>query len=326
MVRRGAWAIDTDALTAASWEGVISARDLVQLGIPERTVYRRTAQDGPWTLLLPATIMLTKGTPTARQHEIAALVRAGESAMLTGLSGARHHGLRRGGEPAADHVLIPLAHRVLSTGRARFERTKRLPRPLLRDGLPVAPLARCIVDHIRRLKDEKEIAALVTEAVQRGMVLLDELWFELEMGSRKGTAAPRRVLDAAISGVRSPVEFTAREFWESFDDFPPMEWNVSVYDEAGRFVATVDGLVRELGFVWEIDSVDHHFATPDQVRATLARQRRLRAVGLHVHGSRPRQQWEDPRGLREDLLAHLAIAAALPAPRVVYTPAPSPVR
>lgn len=326
MVRRGAWALDTDALRAASWEGIISAHDLVQLGIPERTVYRRTAQDGPWTLLLPATVMLSKGTPTARQYEIAALVRAGESAMLTGLNGIRHHGLRRGGGPAVDHVLIPLAHRVLSTGRARFERTIRLPRPLLRDGLPVAPLARCIVDHTRRLKDEKEISSIVTEAVQRGMVLLDELWLELEMGSRKGTAAPRRVLEAAGAGVRSPVEFTARDFWESFDDFPRMEWNVSVYDQAGRFVAIVDGLVRELGFAWEIDSVDHHFATPDQVRETLGRQRRLRAVGLHVFGSRPRQQDDDPRGLREDLLAHLAIAAALPPPRAVYGPSPAPAR
>ncbi|MHC1558690.1 hypothetical protein ACR9E3_07025 [Actinomycetospora sp. C-140] len=163
---------------------------------------------------------------------------------------------------------------------------------------------------------------MVTEAVQRRMVLLEELWHELQLGSRKGSAAPRRVLKAAGAGVLSPVEFTARDFWESFDDFPTMEWNVSVYDEDGRFLATVDGLVRELGFVWEIDSVEHHLATPEQVRATLARQRLLRSVGLHVLGSRPRQQHDDPQGLREDLLAHLGIAAVLPAPRVHYGPGP----
>ncbi|WP_285657538.1 hypothetical protein [Actinomycetospora sp. NBRC 106375] len=187
----------------------------------------------------------------------------------------------------------------------------------------MAPLPRCIVDHIRRLKDHEEIAAVVTEAVQRAMVVLDELWLELELGPRKGSAAPRRVLEAAGAGVLSPAEFTARDFWEAFDDLPPMEWNVSVYDENGHFLATVDGLVKEFGFVWEIDSVEHHLATPEQVRETLARQRRLRAVGLHVLGSRPRQRTDDPRGLHEDLLAHLAVAAALPPARVLYGPGPA---
>jgi hypothetical protein len=73
--------------------------------------------------------------------------------MLTGLSGARHHGLRRGGDPAFDHVLITLDRRVLSVGRAVYERTVSLPRAVERDGLPVAPLARCLVQHVRRLKD-----------------------------------------------------------------------------------------------------------------------------------------------------------------------------
>ena len=321
-MRRGSWAQNLDVLRAESWECVISARDLVRLGVPERTAYRRTQQDGPWTLLYPGTLLLAKGTPTPRQLEIAALVHGGPGAMLTGLSGARHHGLRRGGDPAFDHVLIALDRRVLSAGRAVYERTVNLPRPLERDGLPVAPLARCLIQHVRRLKDHEAIAAVLAEAVQRRMVPLEALWAELEQGTRKGTAAPRRVLEAARVGVLSPAEFTAREFWESFADLPPIEWNVDVCDEDGRFVATVDGLVRELGFVWETDSVEHHFATPGQVHETLARQRRLRAIGLHVLGTRPSQRRDDPLGLHEDILANLEIAAALPPPRALYGPGP----
>lgn len=317
-MRRGMWARDIDALRIASWDDVISARELVELGVPERTVYRRTQQDGPWTLLLPGTIMLTKGTPTPRQWEIAALVYAGDGAMLTGLSGMRHHGLRRGGVPTFDHVLITLDRRVLSSGRATIERTIRLPRPVERDGLPVAPLARCIVDRVRRLKDPEAIAAVVTEPVQRRMVTVEALWRELEIGSRKGTAAPRRVLEAAREGVLSPAEFNARALWESFDDLPPIEWNMDVLDENGHFVATVDGLVREHGFVWEIDSVEQHFATPEQVRATVERQRRLRAVGLHVLSTRPTQGRDDPHGVHEDIRANLRVAAALPPARVIY--------
>ncbi|MDD7967384.1 hypothetical protein [Actinomycetospora lemnae] len=317
-MRRGMWARDLEALRIASWEDVISARHLVELGVPERTVYRRTQQDGPWTLLLPATIMLTKGTPTPRQWEIAALVYAGNGAMLTGLSGMRHHGMRRGGDPIFDHVLITLGRRAQSSGRATIERTVRLPCPVARDGLPVAPLARCVVDHVRRLKDPEAIAAVVTEPVQRRMVTVEALWRELEVGTRKGTAAPRRVLEAARAGVLSPAEFNARSLWESFDDLPPIEWNVDVFDERGRFVATVDGLVREHDFVWEIDSVEQHFATPEQVRATSERQRRLRAVGLHVLSTRPTQGREDPDGVHDDICANLRIAAALPQAPVVY--------
>jgi hypothetical protein len=298
-MRRGLWAQNLDVLRAESWEGVISARELVRLGVPERTVYRRTQQDGPWTLLYPGTLVLAKGTPTLRQLEIAALVHGGPGAMLTGLSGARHHGLRRGGDPAFDHVLIALDRRVLSVGRAVYERTISLPRPVERDGLPVAPLARCLIQHVRRLKDHEAIAAVLTEAVQRRMVPLEALWTELEQGTRKGTAAPRRVLEAARVGVLSPAEYTAREFWESFGD-----------------------LVRQLGFVWETDSVEHHFATPEQVRETLIRQRRLRAIGLHVLGTRPSQRRDDPLGLHEDLLANLEIAAALPPPRALFGPGP----
>jgi hypothetical protein len=282
LVRHGGWADDLAKLREASWDGVIRAPHLVRLGVPERTVYRRTQEDGPWTLMLPATIMLSNGTPTRRELEIAALLYAGRDAVLTGLGGARHHGIRRGEDPATVHVLIPNHRQVVSAGHVVIERTRRMPRPLLRDGLPVAPLARCLIDQARRMKDLTAIAALFTEAVQQRRVMPDMLRVELDLASRKGTAAPRRVLPAVEDGVLSPAEFEARELWNSTQGLPPIAWNVAVYDERGRFVARVDGLVEEIGFVWEIDSLEHHFATPDQLREMAERQRLLRSVGLHV--------------------------------------------
>ena len=49
--------------------------------------------------------------------------------MITGLGGARHHGVRRGDEPTTVHVLIAESRRVLSTPRIVIERTRRLPQP-----------------------------------------------------------------------------------------------------------------------------------------------------------------------------------------------------
>ena len=319
-MRRGKWAEEMARLRAAAWEDVIGIDELVARGVPERTAYRRTQDDGPWTLLAPATFLLSNGDPTRRQLEIAALVYAGDGAMITGLDGARHFGVRAGDLPATIHVLIPWHRSVLSTTRFTVERTRRPPRPIIRNDIPTAPLVRCLSDWSRRVKDHLALAAVFAEAVRRGMVLVSALRHELDVGSRKGTAAPRRVLPAIEAGVWSAAEYAAREFWTSWDDLPEIEWNVTLYDENGVFLAIADGLVRDLGFVLQIDSVEHHFATPQQVQETLAYQRRLRAAGLHVLSVRPAQVRDDPEGLHIDVLAGLDTAALLPAPRVRFQP------
>ncbi|PVZ13020.1 hypothetical protein [Actinomycetospora cinnamomea] len=317
-MRRGQWAKERERLWAASHEGVISIDDLVALGVPERTAYRRTQEDGPWTLLAPATFLLSNGEPTRRQLEIAALVYAGDGAVLTGWGGARHYGLRRGAVPESVHVLISWDRSVLSTPTITVERTRRLPRAIVRDGLAVAPLVRCLTDGARRTKDLTEIAAVFAEAVQKRQVLAEALRTELDCGSRKGTAAPRRVLIAVEAGVWSAAEYETREFWLSWDDLPEIEWNTTIYDEDGLFLAVADGLVREVGLVLQVDSVEHHFATPEQVQQTLEYHRRLRAAGLHVLGIRPAQRRDDPGGLHTDILDALDVARLLPPPRVRY--------
>jgi hypothetical protein len=317
-VRRGQWADELERLIEASWDLVISVPSLVRLGVPERTAYRRTLGDGPWQLLLPATILLSNGLPTFRQWQIAALVYAGPDAVLTGLGGARLHGLRRGAEPEKHHVLIPATRNVKSAGPVIVERTRRPVKRLERDGLPVAPIARCLLDHVRRMKDEDEIAALLTEPVQRRMVLKEMLVDELDLGTRKGSAAPRRVLRAVSAGVESPTEFRYHEFWTALPGLPPVRCNVGVFDLDGTMLGIVDFLVDEVGLVWESDSVEEHFATPDQVLMTTERARRLRGAGLYVISTRPHQLRDDPRGVETDIRQGLEIAASMPPPRVTY--------
>ena len=311
----------SDLLWAASTEGVVRAARLVALGVPEKTVYRRCRTGGPWQLLAPGVLLLHTGTPTVREREIAVLVHGGPEAMLTGASAARHHGLRRGAEGPIV-ALVPAARRAQCLTQGIVERTWRLPTPLLRDGLPVAPLPRAVCDEVRRLRRPTEIAAVLTEPVQRRMVLVDELGDELDAGCRKGTAIPRRVLRAVRAGVLSPAEYDNREWWLAQPELPEAEWNVVVHDLAGRVVGVADALVRSVGFVWEIDSVEQHFATPEQVAATMARRRAFEAVGLHLLGTRPSERRDDPEGVKADILRALVVAATLPAPAVIYGPLP----
>lgn len=317
-MRRGPWAEASALLWAASQDGVIRASVLVEMGVPERTVYRRCRDGGPWQLLGPAIVVLHNGEPTARQREIAALLLGGPTAMLSGLAAARHHGLRRGQDSPTVLVLVSAERHVNSRGHVVVERTTRLPEPVERDGLAVAPLLRAVCDQVRRLRRPSDIAAVLTEPVQRRLLLPARIRDELDAGCRKGTSTPRRVLRAVDHGVLSAAEFEAHEWWEAQPDLPPIEWNVPVYDLSGRYVGLADGLVRSVGFVWEIDSVEHHFATPEQVAATDAHRRAFEEVGLHVLGTRPSQRRDDPLGAREDIKRALAVAAAMPDAPVVF--------
>ena len=297
---------------------MITAAELVELGVPESTVYRRCRDGGPWQLLAPGIVGLHNGRPSRRQLEVAALRHAGPGAVLTGLSAVRHHGLRRGPEPTQVHVLVRQARQVRSVRHVLVERTTRMPRPVLRGDLPVAPLTRAVLDASRRLKEAVEIAALLAEPVQRRMLLVEHLVEELDAGCRKGSATPRAVLRAVRDGVHSAAEFVARDWWLTRADLPPARFNARVLDERGRFVAVVDVLVEELGFVWEIDSVEAHFATPEQVDETARRRRALTGVGLHVLATRPAQLRHDSEGTHRDVLDALAVAALLPPPRALF--------
>lgn len=304
-------------LRAASWDLVIKVLELVRLGVPERTVYRRTQADGPWTLLGPGLVLLGTGEPTLRQKQIAALLHGGPHAVLTGLDAAHLQGLHRG-EPEKQHLLIPIHQKIQSVGFIVVERTKRMPETRERDGLRVATIPRAVLDHVRRLKDPEAIAAILTEPVQRRMVLPEALVAELDAGTRRGTAAARRVLASIADGVESPKEFVFLEFWRSVPGLPPVRANVPVYDLDGRMVGIADFLVDEYGFVWECDSVQEHFATPDQVRMTAERARRFREVGLYLLSTRPGQLGDDRRGVETDIHQGLEIAASMPPPRVTY--------
>ena len=317
-MKRGAWGAETDRLWAASDEGVVRVLDLVALGLAESTAYRRCRKGGPWQRLAPGIVGLFSGEPTRRQREIAALLHAGPDAVLTGLSAARHHGLQRSPEPTDVHVLIRADRQVRSIPGVTVERTVRPPRPVLRNGLPVAPLDRAVLDAARRMKDPVAIAALLAEPVQRRMVHPVTLMAELDAGCRKGSSAPRSVLRSVVEGIRSAAEFTVREWWEAQPDLPKARFNVRVIDAGGDSCGIVDILIEEVGLGIEVDSTENHFATPDQVARDTIRLRGLRSTGLHMISIRPTQHRDDPAGTRRDMLDAIEVARCLPPPRVVY--------
>ena len=326
----GMRAEDTVLLRKVFPDGVATVQQLVASGVPERTAYHRCLDGGPWQNPLPGVVFLFTGEATRRQLVIAALALAGPGAVVTGIEGCRRHGLRRGPRRlTAPRDLTDVVHLLVHGGRqirdvdfVHVERTSRLPQPHHRDGIPLAPLVRCCVDAARRLRREGDIAELLSDAVQRGMCTVAQLVLELDSGSRRHTALPRRVLGEVSVGIRSAAELSARTLWSS-TGLPEPWWNVAVHTTDGAFLGIADCWVDDVAMVWEIESTQWHMSPRDHDR-TVERAARFVAAGAVYVASKPKRVVARRPEIVQMLRDTYRHAAARPRPGLRATP-PDPL-
>ena len=75
-------------------ELIISRPQALACGMTPDQLRHRIRPGGPWQRLLPGVYLTVTGTPTRRQHEIAALQYAGPDSVLTSTAALAHHGIR----------------------------------------------------------------------------------------------------------------------------------------------------------------------------------------------------------------------------------------
>lgn len=321
-MRRGPWTPDPTTVRATTPGDVIHARQLISMDVPERTIYHRCLPGGPWRRLLPGVIMLHNGPPTERQLIAAALIYGGSDSLVTGLRACRWHGVRRGPAPTgrAVHLLVPARRQLRAFEYVTIERTTRVPDPVVRDGVPLAPVARACIDAARRLSDPGDVTELLADAVQRGLCDVAGLHKELAAGSRRGTAVPRAVLAQVDGGARSAAERDAQRLWPS-TGLPTPIWNASIYDGQGRLLGVADGWCDEVALAWEIDSVEFHLSPADYARTT-ERAARMAAEGVLVVPTLPSRLRRDRAGVVAELRSAYRSAANRPRPplRAVASP------
>jgi hypothetical protein len=315
MPKRGRWAQHPELLNELSRERVVRALSLESLEMSSKVVYRRCLPGGPWQRLLPGIILLHNAEPTRRERLIAALLYGGPQAMITGVAACRQYGLHVPNEfPASEvHVLVPHERKLLSSEFVTIERTLRLPGPWLREGIPLAPLVRATTDAVRRTRAEEPIGKLLIEAVQRGRCSPEAIRRELDLGTKRGTAMPRRLL-TEWAELRSIAEARARQLSGRLP-VPPSHWNPAVYDAAGKYIGRPDGWWENVALAWEIDSVEFHFYRDGYAR-TLQRNNRYAAAGIVVVQTLPSRVENDPDGVLEDLRAAYQEASTRPRPPV----------
>lgn len=318
MPRRARWAEHPELLRERSHEGVIRALTLESLELSSKVIYRKCLPGGPWQRLLPGIILLHNATPSRRELLLAALLYAGPNAMLTGATACRQYGLRMPAAFSADdvHVLIPQQHKILSSEYVTVERTWRLPNPLVREAIPLAPPVRAVTDAARRIRTEEPINQLLVEAVQNGRCTPEALNFELDNGTKRGTALPRRLLMEWVD-LRSVAEIQAKRLSERLS-VPPSHWNFEIRDAAGAYVGRPDGWWDDVALAWEIDSFDFHFSRDGYAR-TLRRNSRYAGAGVTVVPTLPSRLRDDPDGILRELESAYRMASTRPRPPVFLT-------
>jgi hypothetical protein len=285
------------------------------MGMNSKTIYRRCLPEQPWQRVLPGIILLRNGKATQDQRVMAALLYAGPEALITGAEACRRHGLRPQELPAdnALHVLVPHQHKLKSSEFLTVERTIRLPEPVVRGGIPLTPLVRAATDTVRRIRMSKPVGQLLVETIQRGRCTTEELFWELNNGTQRGTAIPRRVL-AEWERVRSVAEAQAKKLSRELL-VRPSHWNTNVCKRDGSYVGCPDAWWDDVALAWEIDSFDFHFGREGYAR-TLERNTRYAAAGITVVQTLPSRLEKDPAGVLAELQAAYRAAGACPRPPV----------
>jgi hypothetical protein len=317
-MKRGTWTGDRNLLLEHSRGGIIRVAQLERLGVPTYTTYRRCAPDGPWQWILPGIVALDRAPITERRRLDSALLHAGSDSMVTGAAACRVYGLRNAPEDDKIHVLVPAGRQVRSFGHALIERTRWYPNAQERHGIPIAPLTRAVLDCARRLRSFDPVRKLLIEAVQRGGCQPGALRLELENGSQRGTALPRRVLGEIANGVWSVAEAHTEKIWRRAGLSSPMR-NGDLFDVDGQFIARPDLWWDGIGLAWEIDSFAFHFSARDYAK-TVTRNTRYARAGIVVVQTLPTQLRDDPEGVANDLAAAARVAAGRGRPRVIFRP------
>ena len=260
-------------------ELVISRQQALTCGMSSEELRHRIRPDGPWQRLVAGVYLAATGAPTRRQLEVAALLCAGTSSVLTGMAALLHHGIRVR-ETRTITVLVPAGQARASRAYVRVWPTTRMPEFVFTDGaVRFADAARAVADAARELGSFREARAVTADAVQRGRCRIDQLAEELAHAPVRQSAWLRRTLAEVADGVRSAAEGDLRSLIRAAG-LPAPIFNARLYI-GPDLLAVVDAWWPDAGVAVEVDSREWHLS-PDDWQRTLRRSTRMSALGINV--------------------------------------------
>jgi hypothetical protein len=297
---------------------VLAREQAFGCGMTEKAVRYRLRHGGPWQTLLPGVYLAHTGSPSADQREMAALLYAGPRSVLTGAAALRRFGLTGPHTDKVD-VLVPAGVQKRDAGFARLFRTARLPEPVgVAGAVRFAFPPRAVADAARGMTDIGDVRAVIAGAVQRGKCPIGRLAYELDNGSRRGSALLRRALAEVADGVRSAAEAELRAVIRRARLPTPM-FNPRLF-VGQAFLASPDCWWPEAGVAAEVDSREWHLS-PRDWEDTLARHARMSAHGIIALHFTPGQISAKRNEVVTAIRSALAAGCSRPLPQIRALPA-----
>lgn len=298
-------------------ERVATHAELMALGLPRSTITSRIRPSGPWQRVYPGVVVTHSGPISWRERLLGALQYAGDDAAITGESGLRLHGVELSRREVGDvpHVLIPHERRRTSHHLAVIERCRDIPKQTVRHGLPVAPVAKCLVDACRRIESLDRVRELVAACLQDRKCGARDLAEAVRRANRQRTALSRIAIAEIDAGVRSVAEAKVKKVLDA-TDLPRPLFNPILRTLDGRFIASPDGYFRHCAAGYEIGSFAYQLRRASYLK-TQRRYRRTVKHGVLLMGVSPIVAYENPGGFVDDLRGLIAVAEQRRVPHIV---------
>ena len=241
----------------ARQDGVVTRAQLLQHGVTYPAI--RWNAGRAWRVVLPQVFGIAREQPSPRQRQIAALLWAGPQAVLSGPTAARLHGVTSAEPMARVHVLVPAPQRSRTSGFAQVRRTVlHDPGWVTRGPLRLSSPARAAVDAARAARTPDARAAILIEAVQRGIVTLDDLQEWVLRLRPRDAVTLRAPLDEAASGAWSLPESELLDLVAT-STLLPLAWaNPAVTTADGAALTTPDLWFDDVAMAVMVHSRRHH--------------------------------------------------------------------
>lgn len=274
--------------------GVVTQHQLLRHGVSNETI--RWNAGRTWRVILPCTYVLEQVSANEQQRRMGALLHAGPSSALAGMTAASLHGLKNADPRDRVHVVVPGSQASRQQGYASIRRSLLDDvGQVMRGGLRVSSVARACVDAAVDERRARSRTALIVEAIQRNLTTVDEVAEWCYRLRSRDAAKVLPALETAALGVWSEPEAEVLDLMGASSVLPEAMTNPRLLDADGRRLITPDLWLDDVAMAVMVHSREYH-ADGEQFVSTIDRDAELVAAGVAVLGVTPTGVRRDPRG------------------------------
>lgn len=280
-------------------DGLITRQQALGYGVTDAMIRHALDDERSWRRVVWGVYATFTGGLLERHHIRAALLYAGEEAMLTGVHACRGYGMEYLPAAGLPVLLVPPHVKRAKIDIALIRRAKELPAARMVNGLACAPPERAALDAVRKVGSLRQARATLCEVVQRRLITVDGLVDEMSKIDLRGMRHARMAMSDLQAGCRSAPECELRDLMLTSDAIPTAVWNEPL-PEAPELIP--DAYIEKARMVIEVESVRWH-RLGDGPEITERRRAKYARLGLRVLPVSPHRIREQPEAVLAEIEA-----------------------